>query len=219
MPPGALFRRDIRDRSRQTSNRPAREQVMPQMRNPGQHYIFCGHHPFESKLVRPPLTRPTRRMTIKIMRILRHIALTLTLILALVFPLAAQADEGEEIEPTAQRLFLIERNKNANIVVYDAQVLPDSNLAEEDPVIVYWLKLAEGGHRKDLKRIDKKQAGVILDRIEKELPAKADACPELKGSFAGFRKFRIGDFRIIFCVMGDTVLVTRIRNRKDVYRL
>ena len=43
------------------------------------------------------------------------------------------ADEGEKIEPTPQRLFHIERNKNANIVVYDAIVRPDSNLAEEDP--------------------------------------------------------------------------------------
>jgi len=109
-------------------------------------------------MFRPPLTRPTRRKTTNTMRILRHIALTLTLILALVFPLAALADEGEEIEPTAQRLFHIERNKNTNIVVYDAQVLPDSNLAEKDPVIVYWLKLAEGGHRKGLKGIEKKMA-------------------------------------------------------------
>jgi hypothetical protein len=81
----------------------------------------------------------------------RHIILLLVLAL----PLSALADE---IEPTPQRLFHIERNKNANIVVYDAMVLPDSNLAEDDPVTVYWLKLAEGGHRKELKRIEKKKA-------------------------------------------------------------
>ena len=85
------------------------------------------------------------------MRIFRHITLTLILML----PLAALADD---VAPTPQRLFHIERNKNTNIVVYDAQVLPDSNLAEEDPVIVYWLKLAEGGHRKELKGIEKKMA-------------------------------------------------------------
>jgi len=79
----------------------------------------------------------------------------MTLVLALMLPLAALADDPE---PTPQRLFHIERNKNANIVVYDAQVLPDSNLAEEDPVIVYWIKLAEGGHRKELKGIEKKMA-------------------------------------------------------------
>jgi len=79
----------------------------------------------------------------------------ITLILALMLPLAALA---EDLAPTPQRLFHIERNKNTNIVVYDARVLPDSNLTEEDPVIVYWLKLAEGGHRKDLKGIERKMA-------------------------------------------------------------
>ena len=100
------------------------------------------------------MIRPRPRKTTNTMRILCHLAL----ILALVLPLAALADEGGEIEPTPQRLFHIERNKNTNIVVYDARVLPDSNLAEDDPVIVYWLKLAEGGHRKELKGIEKRMA-------------------------------------------------------------
>ena len=85
------------------------------------------------------------------MRTFRHI----TLILALMLPFAALADD---VAPTPQRPFHIERNKNANIVVYDAQVLPDSNLAEEDPVIFHWLKLAECGHRKDLKGVERRMA-------------------------------------------------------------
>ena len=79
----------------------------------------------------------------------------LLMILALLVPLAALAKDPS---PAAQRLFHIERNKNANIVVYDALVLPDSNLVKKDPIIVYWLKNAEGGHRKDLKWIEKKKA-------------------------------------------------------------
>jgi len=97
------------------------------------------------------LTRLKPRKTIINMRFRYHIIL----LLALALPLSVLADE---VEPTPQRLFHIERNKNANIVVYDAQVLPDSNLTEDDPVIVYWLKLAEGGHRKELKGIEKKMA-------------------------------------------------------------
>ncbi len=69
-------------------------------------------------------------------------------------PHVASADD----EVTAQRLFHIERNKNANIVVYDARVLPDGSLAEKDPVEVYWLKLAEDGERKKLKRIERRMA-------------------------------------------------------------
>ena len=59
---------------------------------------------------------------------------------------------------TAQRLFHIERNHNANIVVYDALVLPSGDLPEKDPVEVYWVRLAEEGQRKKLKGIEKKLA-------------------------------------------------------------
>ena len=79
----------------------------------------------------------------------------LTLILALLLPLAVQAKDPE---PTEQRLFHIERNKIANIVVYDARVMPDSSLAKKDPMIVYWLKNAEGGERKGLKWVENKKA-------------------------------------------------------------
>jgi hypothetical protein len=85
---------------------------------------------------------------------MRKLRYPLCLLLVLV-PLAAGADKDET---TAQRLFHIERNKNANIVVYDAQVLPDGNLPEKDPVDVYWLKLAEDGARKNLNGIEKKMA-------------------------------------------------------------
>ena len=81
------------------------------------------------------------------------IALVCTLIAVLAGPLVARADE-----PITQRLFHIERNKNANIVVYDARVLPDGTLQKKDPVDVYWLKLAEDGERKKLKRIERKMA-------------------------------------------------------------
>lgn len=71
---------------------------------------------------------------------------------------------------------------------------------------------------KDLKRIDRKQAERILQKIENELPEKGPACPELAGNFAGLRKLRIGDYRIIFAIIEDRIVVTRIRHRKDAYR-
>jgi hypothetical protein len=79
----------------------------------------------------------------------------LALAVALLSPVCVWAGESE---PAAQRLFHIERNKNTNIVVYDAQVMPDSSLAEEDPVVVYWIKLAEDSRIEDLKGIEKKMA-------------------------------------------------------------
>ena len=71
---------------------------------------------------------------------------------------------------------------------------------------------------RDLKKINKSQAKRILDRIEKQLSKKADEYPELKGNFAGLRRCRVGDYRIIFSIIGDTVLITRIGHRRKVYK-
>ena len=51
---------------------------------------------------------------------------------------------------------------------------------------------------KDLKRIDKSITSEILDKIDAELSINADKYPVLNGKFAGLRKFRTGDYRIIF---------------------
>jgi mRNA interferase RelE/StbE len=71
---------------------------------------------------------------------------------------------------------------------------------------------------RDLKKIGRQQSAKLLDKIEKALSKKADTCPELKGPFAGLRRCRIGDYRIIFTIINDTVLITRIRHRKEAYR-
>jgi len=71
---------------------------------------------------------------------------------------------------------------------------------------------------RDLKKLDKDQANRILARLEEELPEKADAFPTLKGQFSGLRKFRVGDYRVIYTILGDTALVLRIGHRRTVYR-
>jgi mRNA interferase RelE/StbE len=71
---------------------------------------------------------------------------------------------------------------------------------------------------RDLKKIDKEQATKILKKIEDELPEKAETLPVLTGKFSGLRKFRIGDFRVIFSIIGNTALILRTRHRKEAYR-
>ena len=72
---------------------------------------------------------------------------------------------------------------------------------------------------KDLKKIDKKIVKKILDKIETELSQNADQYPRLKGNFSGLRKFRVGDYRIIYSVINDdTALILRVAHRKEVYR-
>ena len=71
---------------------------------------------------------------------------------------------------------------------------------------------------KDLKRISKQDAKRVLDRIDAELAENPGRFPVLSGPFAGLRKFRVGNYRIIFVIMGKGVLILRIQKRKDVYR-
>lgn len=71
---------------------------------------------------------------------------------------------------------------------------------------------------RDLKKIDREQVEKILLKIDQELSTEAGKYPELKGSFSGLRKCRIGNYRIIFTIINDTVLILRIQHRKNVYK-
>lgn len=70
---------------------------------------------------------------------------------------------------------------------------------------------------RDLKRIGLAEARRIVDKIDFELIKNADSYPTLKGKFSGLRKYRIGDYRVIYSLIDDIVLILRIRNRRDVY--
>ena len=72
--------------------------------------------------------------------------------------------------------------------------------------------------QRDLKKLSKAEASRILDQIEKELSKKADTYPVLKGQFAGLRKYRVGDYGVIYAILGGDVLILRIAHRKDVYK-
>ncbi|MEF9426727.1 MAG: type II toxin-antitoxin system RelE/ParE family toxin [Candidatus Mariimomonas ferrooxydans] len=71
---------------------------------------------------------------------------------------------------------------------------------------------------RDLKQVDKIQAERILKKIESELPEKAETFSKLSGKFAGLRKFRIGDYRVIYSIIGDTSIILRISHRRESYR-
>jgi mRNA interferase RelE/StbE len=72
--------------------------------------------------------------------------------------------------------------------------------------------------QRDLKKLSKAEARRVLNQVEEELSRKADTYPVLKGQFAGLRKYRVGDYRVIYAILGDEVLVLRIGHRKEVYR-
>ena len=71
---------------------------------------------------------------------------------------------------------------------------------------------------RDLKRLSKAEAGRILNQIDREFPKKADSNSVLKGQFAGLRKYRIVDYKVIYSILDDDVLILRIAHRRDVYK-
>jgi hypothetical protein len=73
------------------------------------------------------------------------LVLVLGLIVIILSPMPVLA-----AEPVRDPLFRIERNKNANIVQYDAQVESDGTLHSKEPVVGYWVRLAEQGQIKQL---------------------------------------------------------------------
>ena len=72
----------------------------------------------------------------------------------------------------------------------------------------------------DLTNIDKYSAEKIKTVIELRLTTS----PELYGmplrrGLKGFRKLRVGDYRIIYFISGSNVLVEGIGHRKNIYEI
>ena len=72
--------------------------------------------------------------------------------------------------------------------------------------------------QRDLKKLGKAQASHILDQIDKDLLDHPDSFPTLKGQFAGLRKYRIGDYRVIYVILDEDVVILRIGHRREVYK-
>lgn len=71
---------------------------------------------------------------------------------------------------------------------------------------------------RDLRRLDRRVATRILDKIEQELTSDDLRPIPLSGSFEGLYKLRVGDYRVIYGLSTDSVAVIRIAHRREVYR-
>lgn len=60
-----------------------------------------------------------------------------------------------------KNIFKIERNKNANVVMYDV-VLNDDGSFAKNPIDAYWLLFAKDGSREELGMFDKKAYGFSI---------------------------------------------------------
>ena len=72
--------------------------------------------------------------------------------------------------------------------------------------------------RKDLKQLDRSVVLRILDAIDTDLAVNPGKDKALKGQFEGLYSYRVGDWRVIYSLIGEAILVLRIAHRKDIYR-
>lgn len=72
--------------------------------------------------------------------------------------------------------------------------------------------------KEDLSGIPRNIKDTIRRAIETRLISEPFLCGEpLRQSLKGHRKLRVGDYRVIYRVEGDKIIVLKIGHRKDVY--
>lgn len=72
---------------------------------------------------------------------------------------------------------------------------------------------------KALAKIDAPQRARLIEAIDK-LKTNPTAGSVLKGEFTGLRRIRIGDYRIVYEVQNEqlVILVVRVAHRREVYK-
>lgn len=71
---------------------------------------------------------------------------------------------------------------------------------------------------KDIPTIAKSERDRIRRAIERKLGTNPIAFGKpLQYSLKGARRLRVGDFRVIFTIEGDIVLIVKIGHRREVY--
>jgi len=71
---------------------------------------------------------------------------------------------------------------------------------------------------KDLKRLHKDEIKRILHGIEEKIVLNPFQGKALKGEFRGCHRYRFGDYRVIYTIKNQEILVLRIGHRKEIYR-
>lgn len=84
--------------------------------------------------------------------------------------------------------------------------------------MIYSITIKESAF-KALSKIDTLHRLRLFDAIEK-LKTNPNAGSVLKGEFSGLRRIRIGDYRIVYEVQNEqlVILVVRVAHRREVYK-
>jgi len=72
---------------------------------------------------------------------------------------------------------------------------------------------------KDLQKIPRNVKETIKRAIEERLLVHPEVASEpLRRDLKGYRKLRVGDYRVIHKIQGNSIFILKIGNRKDVYK-
>jgi len=84
--------------------------------------------------------------------------------------------------------------------------------------VAYDLRYHPDVKNKDLPKINRNIQKRIKTAIEQRLLLSPDRYSEpLKRTLKGYRKLRVGDYRIVLKLEGQTILILGICHRKDIY--
>jgi mRNA interferase RelE/StbE len=86
--------------------------------------------------------------------------------------------------------------------------------------MIYKLKYHPNVKKSDLPKIDVKNRNRIKRAIEERLTTHPEIYGKpLQRTLKGYWKLRVGDYRVVFKVSGDDILIFSIIHRKQVYKL
>ena len=71
---------------------------------------------------------------------------------------------------------------------------------------------------RDIRKLEPTIKQRIGDTLVKYEEDPLNYSEKLTDSKLGMYRFRIGDYRVIFDLMGDEVVILRVGHRKDIYR-
>ena len=72
--------------------------------------------------------------------------------------------------------------------------------------------------RAELRGIDRESAMRILIALTHYGESGAGDIRALSGEWDGYFRLRLGDFRVIFQIVPEAIVIVRVRHRSDVYR-
>jgi len=71
---------------------------------------------------------------------------------------------------------------------------------------------------KDIQRLEEKVKQRIAKALEKYREEPLKYASKLTDPVLGTYRFRIGDYRVVFDIEGEEIVVLRVGHRKDIYR-